>query len=244
MGRLFTCALFLFALLVLSPSNAQTRDAWIRSCQAKDSNSSGSIGYRICMGQYLELLQRQQAALLKKVGIRFAEAPDEGTDSKAATQHFAESQKFWLRYVHEHCEIAQNMFRLGNASGDAAGTDKPFDTKSHRNGASAKTVLTEDGPLRIEVPRDRSGSFEPILIRKHERRFTGFDDKIAGMYARGMTVREIQGFLAEQYATEVSPDLISSVTDAVMSEVTAWQARALESQGSARAGSAGIGVLV
>jgi transposase-like protein len=78
------------------------------------------------------------------------------------------------------------------------------------------------------VPRDRSGSFEPLLIPKHERRFTGFDDKIVAMYARGMTVREIQGFLAEQYATEVSPDLISSVTDAVMSEVTAWQARALE----------------
>jgi transposase-like protein len=112
--------------------------------------------------------------------------------------------------------------------GYAAGADKPSEGKNHRNGASAKTVLTEDGPLRIEVPRDRSGSFEPLLIAKHERRFTGFDDKIVAMYARGMTVREIQGFLAEQYGTEVSPDLISSVTDAVMSEVTAWQARALE----------------
>jgi putative transposase len=112
--------------------------------------------------------------------------------------------------------------------GYASGADKPSVGKNHRNGASGKTVLTEDGPLRIEVPRDRSGSFEPLLIPKHERRFTGFDDKIVAMYARGMTVREIQGFLAEQYGTEVSPDLISSVTDAVMSEVTAWQARALE----------------
>lgn len=112
--------------------------------------------------------------------------------------------------------------------GYAVGADKPVDAKNHRNGASAKTVLTEDGPLRIEVPRDRSASFEPLLIPKFERRFTGFDDKIVAMYARGMTVREIQGFLAEQYGTEVSPDLISSVTDAVMSEVTAWQARALE----------------
>ena len=112
--------------------------------------------------------------------------------------------------------------------GYAAGADKPAEGKNHRNGASGKTVLTEDGPLRIDVPRDRSGSFEPLLIPKHERRFTGFDDKIVAMYARGMTVREIQGFLAEQYGTEVSPDLISSVTDAVMSEVTAWQARALE----------------
>jgi putative transposase len=108
------------------------------------------------------------------------------------------------------------------------GGDKPAAVDNHRNGASAKTVLTEDGPLRIEVPRDREGSFEPLLIPKHERRFTGFDDKIVAMYARGMTVREIQGFLAEQYGTEVSPEFISSVTDAVMSEVTAWQSRPLE----------------
>ncbi|MFK0730451.1 MAG: IS256 family transposase [Gloeotrichia echinulata HAB0833] len=112
--------------------------------------------------------------------------------------------------------------------GYAPGADKPIDASNHRNGATAKTVLTEDGPLRIEVPRDRAGSFEPLLIPKHERRFTGFDDKIVAMYARGMTMREIQGFLAEQYATEVSPEFISSVTDAVMSEVTAWQARPLE----------------
>lgn len=112
--------------------------------------------------------------------------------------------------------------------GYAPGAEKPNEANNHRNGATAKTVLTEGGPLRIEVPRDRAGSFEPLLIPKHERRFTGFDDKIVAMYARGMTVREIQGFLAEQYATEVSPDFISSVTDAVMSEVTAWQARPLE----------------
>src|SRR5262249_23244984 len=68
----------------------------------------------------------------------------------------------------------------------------------------------------------------PLLIGKHERRLTGFDDKIVAMYARGMTVREIQGFLAEQYGTEVSPEFISSVTDAVMAEVTAWQSRPLE----------------
>jgi putative transposase len=78
------------------------------------------------------------------------------------------------------------------------------------------------------VPRDRHGSFEPQLIGKHERRFTGFDDKIVAMYARGMTVREIQAFLVEMYAVEVSPDFISSVTDAVMAEVTAWQSRPLE----------------
>ena len=90
-------------------------------------------------------------------------------------------------------------------------------------------MLTDAGALRIDVPRDRSGTFEPQLIGKHERRFTGFDDKIIAMYARGMTVREIQGFLAEMYSVDVSPDLISSVTDAVMGEVTAWQSRPLES---------------
>ena len=89
-------------------------------------------------------------------------------------------------------------------------------------------MLTDEGPVRIEVPRDREGSFEPVLIPKHERRFTGFDDKIVAMYARGMTMREIQGFLLESYAVEVSPEFISSVTDAVMAEVTAWQARPLE----------------
>jgi transposase-like protein len=117
---------------------------------------------------------------------------------------------------------------LSHHLGYPPGSARPEEAANLRNGTSAKTVLTEDGPLRIEVPRDRAGSFEPILIPKHERRFTGFDDKIVAMYARGMTVREIQGFLAEQYGTEVSPDFISSVTDAVMAEVTAWQGRPLE----------------
>jgi len=99
---------------------------------------------------------------------------------------------------------------------------------NHRNGRSGKTVLTDDGPLRIEVPRDRAGSFEPQLIPKHERRFAGFDDRIISMYARGMSVREIQGHLAEMYAVEVSPDFISSVTDEVLAEVGAWQTRPLE----------------
>jgi len=108
--------------------------------------------------------------------------------------------------------------------GYGAGQDKPEGATNHRNGSSAKTVITDSGAVRIEVPREREGTFEPQLIGKHERRFTGFDDKIIAMYARGMTVREIQAFLAEMYAVDVSPELISSVTDAVMSEVSAWQA--------------------
>jgi putative transposase len=110
---------------------------------------------------------------------------------------------------------------LSHHLGYAPGAAKPEEASNHRNGATGKTVLTEDGPVRINVPRDRDGSFEPLLVPKHERRFTGFDDKIVAMYARGMTVREIQGFLAEQYGTEVSPEFISSVTDAVMAEVSA-----------------------
>lgn len=119
---------------------------------------------------------------------------------------------------------AELSHHLGYSPGDA----RPQEETNHRNGSTGKTVLTDNGPVRIEVPRDRAGSFEPLLIPKHERRFTGFDDKIVAMYARGMTVREIQAFLAEQYGTEVSPDFISSVTDAVISEVGAWQARPLE----------------
>lgn len=112
--------------------------------------------------------------------------------------------------------------------GYPAGGVKPDDTTNHRNGTSEKTVLTDDGPLTIDVPRDRENSFEPRLVAKHERRFTGFDDKIIALYARGLTVREIQAFLAEMYATEVSPDFISTVTDAVTTEIAAWQARPLE----------------
>jgi putative transposase len=127
--------------------------------------------------------------------------------------------------VMERALGAEMSHHLGYAPGQA----KPEGGSSnHRNGKSTKTVLTDVGALRIDVPRDREGTFEPQLIGKHERRFTGFDDKILAMYARGMTVREIQGYLAEMYAVDVSPDLISRVTDEVMSEVTAWQTRPLE----------------
>jgi putative transposase len=98
-----------------------------------------------------------------------------------------------------------------------------------RNGKSKKTLKGDFGELPIDVPRDRQGSFEPQLIPKHQTRWTGFDDKILSLYARGMTVREIQSHLEEMYGTEVSPTLISSVTDAVIEEVKAWQGRPLDS---------------
>jgi transposase-like protein len=126
--------------------------------------------------------------------------------------------------VIERAMSAEMTEHLGYGPGQA----KPDGQRNHRNGASPKTVLTDDGPVRIEVPRDRAGSFEPQIIGKHERRFTGFDQKIVAMYARGMTVREIQGYLQEMYGTEVSPEFISKVTDEVMAEVVAWQSRPLE----------------
>jgi transposase-like protein len=113
---------------------------------------------------------------------------------------------------------------LGYEKGDPVGRG----TGNSRNGTSLKTLLTEDGELEIAVPRDRAGSFEPQLVAKGQTRFDGFDEKILSLYARGMTVREIQGHLGELYGTEVSPDLISKVTDAVLDEVKEWQGRPLD----------------
>jgi putative transposase len=132
-------------------------------------------------------------------------------------------QNFKRAFI-ERALNAQMSHHLGYTNGQT----KPEGSTNHRNGSSAKTALTDAGALRIEVPREREGTFEPQLIGKHERRLTGFDDKIIAMYGRGMTVREIQGFMAEMYEVDVSPDLISSVTDAVLSEVATWQARPLE----------------
>jgi putative transposase len=100
--------------------------------------------------------------------------------------------------------------------------------KNSRNGTSTKRVKTATSELEISVPRDREGSFEPQLVRKRQRRLPGFDDKVLALYARGMTTREIQGHLGELYGVEVSPALISAVTDAVLEEVEAWQSRPLE----------------
>jgi putative transposase len=102
-------------------------------------------------------------------------------------------------------------------------------TGNSRNGAGKKTLRTDQGNVTVEVPRDRNGTFEPKLVKKHQRSFNGFDDKILSMYARGMSVRDIQAHLAEIYGTEISPDLISRVTDAVVDEVQTWQARPLDS---------------
>ena len=100
--------------------------------------------------------------------------------------------------------------------------------RQNRNGYSKKSVLTGTSKMTLSVPRDRAGTFDPKLIAKYQRRFPDFDDKIISMYARGMTVREIRGHLEELYGIEVSPDLISAVTDAVLDEVAEWQNRPLD----------------
>ena len=97
-----------------------------------------------------------------------------------------------------------------------------------RNGKPGKTVLTDHGPVRIRSPRDRKGTFEPQIVKKRQTRWVGFDEKVISLYARGLTVREIQGHLQEIYGAEVSPDLISRITDAVLEDAKAWQNRPLE----------------
>jgi putative transposase len=113
---------------------------------------------------------------------------------------------------------------LGYEKGDPAGRG----SGNSRNGFSSKTLKGEDGEIELAVPRDRQGSFEPQLVAKGQTHFEGFDDKVISLYARGMTVREIQGHLQELYGLEVSPDLISRVTDAVLEEVKEWQNRPLD----------------
>ena len=108
------------------------------------------------------------------------------------------------------------------------GKEAPPVQANRRNGVSRKTVKSEDGAFEIEVPRDRDGSFEPRLIAKGQTRIDGLDEKIIAMYARGMSVRDIRGHLEELYGLEVSPDLISRVTDAVLDEVKEWRSRALD----------------
>jgi transposase-like protein len=148
---------------------------------------------------------------------RFLTGPMTGEAINAAGQAFKQA----LIEASLKAELSHHL-------GYGPGTDKPEQLTNQRNGFTSKTVLTGDGRLRIETPRDRAGSFEPLLLPKHARRFTAFDDSIVALYARGLTVREIQGYLAEAYGTEVGHDLISTVTDGVLAEVAAWQARPLE----------------
>jgi len=126
--------------------------------------------------------------------------------------------------VLERAMQAEMTEHVGYDKHDPAGNN----SGNSRNGASKKKLKGDFGEIDLETPRDRNGSFEPQIITKHQTRFTGFDDKIISMYSRGMTTREIESHLKEMYGVEVSPTLISSVTEAVMEEVKAWQNRPLE----------------
>lgn len=129
-----------------------------------------------------------------------------------------------MKALLERAMDAEMTHHLGYEKHDPAG----YNSGNSRNGTSSKTLKGDFGEMEMELPRDRNGSFEPQLIKKHQTRFEGFDEKILSMYARGMTTRDIQGHLEEMYGVEVSPSLISEVTDAVQEEVKAWQSRPLE----------------
>lgn len=119
---------------------------------------------------------------------------------------------------------AELTHHLGYDRGDSP----PEGQSNRRNGQTSKTLRTDRGAVDVEIPRDRNGSFEPQLVKKHQRHFNGFDNKILSMYARGMSVRDIRAHLEEIYGVDVSPDLISQVTSAVVEELHAWQSRPLE----------------
>ncbi len=125
----------------------------------------------------------------------------------------------------ERAMDAEMTMHLGYEKSDQAEKD----TTNRRNGKTKKTLRSDQGPLEIEVPRDREGEFEPEIVPKHQRDFKGFDDKILSMYARGMTTREIAAHLKEIYGTEVSPELISRATDSVKELLEDWRSRTLES---------------
>jgi putative transposase len=129
-----------------------------------------------------------------------------------------------VKAVLERALQAELTHHLGYEKHDPAG----YNSGNARNGSTSKKVSGEFGQVAIETPRDRAGTFEPQIIGKHQTRFTGFDDKILSMYARGMTTREIEAHLKEIYGVEVSAGLVSQVTESVMEEVKAWQNRALE----------------
>jgi len=132
--------------------------------------------------------------------------------------------KLLTKKLVERAQQAEMAEHLGHAKHESVANP----AGNTRNGTSRKTLKGDFGELPIEIPRDRHGSFEPQIVTKHQTRWAGFDEKILSLYARGMTVREIQSHLEEMYGAEVSPSLISSVTDAVMDDAKAWQARPLD----------------
>lgn len=118
-------------------------------------------------------------------------------------------------------EMSEHLgYELGDPAGHGSG--------NNRNGTSAKTMLTDAGAIPVKIPRDRNGSYEPKLIPKHSRRLEGFNDIVLSLVSRGMTTRDVQSHLAAAYQVDISPELISKITDAVLPELREWQARPLD----------------
>lgn len=158
----------------------------------------------------------EKGALLDQL-VAAMQAESEGGDLFGSDGGFTKLKAAVMERLLE-AELVQHLAQSQSLSGGNNG----------RNGFNEKTVQTESGPVRIRVPRDRDGTFEPQLVKRHQRRLEGFDDKVLALYARGMTVRDIQGHLRELYGTDVSPDLISRATDSVLPAFRDWQSRPLE----------------
>jgi putative transposase len=152
------------------------------------------------------------------------EAIDELLKQGQTAQDINGLLKQFTKAVLERAMQGELTHHLGYAKHDPAGDN----SGNSRNGVTRKTLKGDFGEVELETPRDRNGEFAPQIIQKSQTRWTGFDDKILSMYARGMTTREIQGHLEEMYQVEVSPSLISEVTDGIIEQVRAWQNRALE----------------
>jgi putative transposase len=152
----------------------------------------------------------------------------EGVDLKSLTADKIMGEngilKVLTKRLIETAYLSEIDQELGYSKHDPAGKN----SGNSRNGKSKKTIITEHGEIPIEVPRDRNGEYEPQVVKKHQRRFDGFDDKIISMYARGVTTRDIQAHLKEIYGVEVSPEFISTVTDAVIEDAREWQNRPLD----------------
>jgi len=150
---------------------------------------------------------------------------EELLDRCKTTEDFQALSAALFKRVAERALQAEMAAHLGYDKHEASGRN----SGNSRNGTSSKTLVTERGPIALEIPRDRNASFEPRFIGKHQRKLRGVADEIIELYAYGMSQRDIQSYLEKRYGTEVSPAFISQVTEQVMDEVRAWQARPLES---------------
>jgi putative transposase len=149
----------------------------------------------------------------------------QGKDTRELVEGPDSLLKQLTKAVVERCLEAEMSHHLGYEKNERSGKG----ASNRRNGHTGKTLATDHGELKLEIPRDRNADFEPQVVRKHQTRLAGLDSKVLALYARGMTVRDIQSQLQEMYGVDVSPTLISDVTNGVMDEVRAWQSRPLES---------------